>query len=213
MSVSKRKKVEYKNAFDTHVSLGYKKFSDLDVSHLSHDDQLETFWYTLPRNHLSGSIALNTSYESLCKTFGLPIKVNGLEAYNWDTPLPLKHLRANAVEYSNAFWIIILKDMYAKSKPIGHMCIIRNHGDNLQCKKKLEELTDQAKVIDKGIVSNQYRLDGYKKELPEPFVLKKLSETKDWKLDCFCHWDNSNPYYRAEESYLDTIQYYLGENK
>jgi len=66
MSVSKRKKVEYKNAFDTHVSLGFKKYADFSrVNSMNYDDKWNTFWYKIPQQHMSGCIDLHTSYDSL----------------------------------------------------------------------------------------------------------------------------------------------------
>ncbi len=209
MSVNKRKKVEYKNAFDTHTTLGYTKFSDFDVSDLSYRDTAETFWYVQPQWNLSNCMNLYTSYKNLCKTFGLPIKVNGLKSY---TPRPFDHLANgtslrcnNAVEYSNVYWIIFLKDRYIKNKPISDMLIIRNHGDNLHCQKMLEKYSSNSDY--------DRRLESYKKDLPEPFVVKKISETNTWKVNYFKHWNQENHHYRSGESILDSIQYYLGENK
>ena len=203
MSVNKRKKVEYKNAFDTHTTLGYTKFSDFDVSDLSYRDAAETFWYEW---NLSNCMNLYTSYKNLCKTFGLPIKVNGLESYNNRTPKPFDCLASsNAVEYSNVYWIIFLKDRYIKNKPISDMLIIRNHGDNLHSQKMLEKYSSNSDY--------QFKLEAYKKDLPEPFVVKKISETTDWKVNYFKHWNKDRHDYRSGESILDSIQYYLGENK
>ena len=203
MSVNKRKKVEYKNAFDTHTTLGYTKFSDFDVSDLSYRDAAETFWYEW---NLSNCINLYTSYKNLCKTFGLPIKVNGLESYNNRTPKPFDCLASsNAVEYSNVYWIIFLKDRYIKNKPISDMLIIRNHGDNLHSQKMLEKYSSNSDY--------QSKLEAYKKDLPEPFVVKKISETTDWKVNYLKHWNKDRHDYRSGESILDSIQYYLGENK
>ena len=71
--------------------------------------------------------------------------------------------------------------------------------------KKLEELSSSPDF--------KYRLDSFKDKLPQPFAVNKVSETMDWKIYHGQHWDNKSPYYRSSENVLDTIQYYLGENK
>ena len=232
MSVNKRKKVEYKNAFDTHTTLGYTKFSDFDVSDLSYRDAAETFWYVHNYYRLSDCINLHTSYKNLCKTFGLPIRVNGLESYDSGTHKPFDCLaNIDGVEYSNVYWIIFLKDRYIKNKLISDMLIIRNHGDNLHCQKMLEKYSSNSdydhrrameqiglsaqEIADRSrqFEASQRLLEAYKKDLPEPFVVKKISETTDWKVNYFKHWNKDSHHYRSEESYANTIQYYLGENK
>ena len=207
MSVSKRKKVEYKNAFDTHASLGFKKYADFSrVNSMNYDDKWNTFWYKIPQQHMSGCIDLHTSYDSLYKTFGVPIKVNGLESYDSNTPMPFSLLtRDNAVEYSNIYWLIFLNDRYVKRKPVSDFVVIANYGDNAQCQKKLDEYSSNPDL--------KYRLDTYKDRLPQPFSINKVSETMDWKIYHGLHWDKESPYYRSGENVLDTIQYYLGENK
>ena len=206
MSVSKRKKVEYKNAFDTHVSLGFKKYADFSqVNNMDYDDKWSTFWYKMPQQSMGGCIDLHTSYDSLYKTFGVPIKVNGLEAYHGNTPMPFSLLRGDAVEFSNIYWFIFLNDRYVKRKAVSDFVVIANYGDNAQCQKKLEELSSSPDF--------EYRLNSYKDKLPQPFEVNKVSETMNWKIYHGQHWDNKSPYYRSSENVLDTIQYYLGENK
>lgn len=72
-----------------------------------------------------------------------------------------------------------------------------------------QEIADRSRQFE----ASQRLLEAYKKDLPEPFVVKKISETTDWKVNYFKHWNKDRHDYRSGESILDSIQYYLGENK